>query len=159
MKKILVTIALSAAFVAIPASAQTYAGVGVGTAKTDSNNTSYKLFAGFQSTKYLGAEIAYNDLGKYRGASANSWSLAGTGTMPLHQYWNLLAKLGMTVNNTSLANASRHTDLLMGLGIGYVVAPNLNVQLEYEDFGAFPKDAIGTSSKATNWGLNAKYLF
>jgi len=159
MKKILVAIAVSAAFVAIPASAQTYAGAGIGTAKTDSRNTSYKLFAGYQSTQYLAVEAAYNDFGKYRGASANSWSLAGVGTISLHQYWNIHAKLGATMNNTSLLGTTRHTDLLTGVGVSYIAAPNLLVRLEYEDFGAMPKDIAGTSSKATNWGLNAKYSF
>ena len=159
MKKFLVAIAVSAAFVAIPASAQTYAGVGIGSAKTDSRNTSYKLFAGYQSTQYLGVEAAYNDFGNYRGANANSWSLAGVGTISLHQYWNVHAKLGATMNNTNLAGTTRHTDLLTGVGVSYIAARNLLVQLEYEDFGALPQDIFGISSKATNWGLNARYSF
>jgi opacity protein-like surface antigen len=159
MKKVFVAVALSAAFVVAPAFAETYVGAGVGIANTDSNNASYKLFAGFQSTQYLGAEIAYNDFGKYRSASGNAWSIAGIGTYPLNKLWNLTAKLGATINHTNLAGASRHSDLLTGVGVGYIVAPNMIVRLEYEDFGSLPKDAIGTSSKANNWGLNARYSF
>ena len=159
MKKIIMAVALSAAFVVAPAFAETYAGAGIGIANTDSNNTSYKLFAGFQSTKYLATEIAYNDFGQYRGASANAWSIAGIGTLPLNKYWNLTAKLGATMNHTNLAGTSRHTDLLTGVGVGYIVAPNMIVRLEYEDFGALPKDINGLSSKANNWGLNARYSF
>jgi opacity protein-like surface antigen len=159
MKKIFMAVALSAAFVAAPAFAETYAGAGIGIANTDSNNTSYKLFAGYQSTQYLGVEVAYNDFGKYRGASGNAWSIAGVGTLPLNKFWNITAKLGATMNHTDLASASRHTDLLTGVGVGYIVAPNMIVRLEYEDFGALPKDASGLSSKANNWGLNAMYSF
>jgi len=79
--------------------------------------------------------------------------------LPLNKYWNLTAKLGATMNHTDLAGASRHTDLLTGVGVGYIVAPNMIVRLEYEDFGALPKDAFGLSSKANNWGLNARYSF
>lgn len=151
--------ALSAAFVAMPATAEMYVGAGLGTAKTDSNNTSFKLFTGYQSTQYLGVELAYNDFGNYRGASANSWSLAGIGTMQMNTYWDIFAKIGATANHTNLTGSSSHSDLLAGVGVSYNVAPNLAVRFEYEDFGALPKDVHGTSSKATNLGLNAKYSF
>lgn len=72
--------AFSAAFVAIPASAEPggYVGVGAGEAKTDSHNTSYKIFGGIQATQNFGLELAYNDFRGYHNEKSDSWSLAGT---------------------------------------------------------------------------------
>ena len=49
MNKVLMAMAFSAVFVAIPASAQLYVGAGAGDPNTDSYNTSYKLLGGLQA--------------------------------------------------------------------------------------------------------------
>lgn len=166
MNKVLMAMAFSAAFVAIPASAAPsgytpsgYIGAGVGEAKTDSNNTSYKIFGGMQVAQNFGAELAYNDFGGYRGQRADSWSLAGTATMPLDKNWDIFGKLGATRNHIKFGSSSHHTDLLAGVGIGYNFTPNVSVRLEYEDFGKLPTDVNGNKMKVTNWGLNAKFSF
>ena len=165
MNKVLMAMALSAAFVAIPASAAPasaapygYIGAGIGEAKTDSDNTSYKIFAGIQPTPNFGAELAYNDFGGYRGQTADSWSLAGTGTLPLDKNWDIFGKLGATRNHIKFGGSSDHTDLLAGVGIGYNFTPNVGVRLEYEDFGKLPAVG-GNKTKVTNWGLNMKFSF
>lgn len=159
MNKILIAIAISAAFVAIPASAQPYVGGGFGAAKTDANHTSYKLFAGIQATQNFGAEIAYNDLGSYSGAKITTWSVAMTGTLPMDKNWDIFGKLGATENRTTLPGSSRKSDLLAGLGVGYNFNQNVAVRFEYEDFGKLPTNGFGFRSRASNWGLNAKYTF
>ena len=82
MKKLLMGAAIAAALVAGSASAQTYLGAGVGASRTDSSETSWKLFGGFQFNPTWGLELAYTDLGRYRGSDIESWSLAGTGRRP-----------------------------------------------------------------------------
>lgn len=85
MKKLLSACAVAAAFVALPASAQWYAGIGAGSSKTtgvdgpiigagipagtrltggDSNEGMVKLYGGYQFTPNWGVELQYSDLGK-----------------------------------------------------------------------------------------------
>ena len=202
-----ITLGTLAAIVAIPASAQWYAAVGVGsssitgmngsgavTATTNgtisgfSNETTWKLYGGYQFTPNWGLEAQYTDLGKRSGtltlsgavvgtaglsASASEWGLAGTGTIPLSNNFYLMGKLGASRNRTdnvtatigavSLAgNAQNKTGLLAGLGIGYNINKNLGIRLEYEDFGKFSSNGgiNGTSSiRADNWAISLKYAF
>ena len=64
MKKLLTCCAMAAAFVALPASAQWYGGVGVGSSKIDgagggldSSKTSAKLYGGYQITPLIGRGV------------------------------------------------------------------------------------------------------
>ncbi len=84
MKKVFLAGAIAAAFVAMPASAQWYAGVGVGSSSAsgvdgpitgagipagtrltggDSSKAVYKLYGGYQITPNWGVEAQYPDLG------------------------------------------------------------------------------------------------
>ncbi len=157
MKKILMATAVAVAFTALPASAQLYLGGGVGEAKTDTRETSWKLYGGYQFNPTWGLELGYNDLGKYRGADIESYSLAVTGTMPLNERWSLLGKLGAAENRPDAAANGNHTDVLLGVGVGYSFNKNVGLRLEYEDFGKL-SDA-GGSSRGRNVGLSLKYGF
>ena len=159
MKKTLLALAITAAFAASTAFAAPYVGVGLGSARTDSNNTGTKVFAGFQTSENLGFQVAYNDFGNYRGAKATAWSVAAVGTMPINPSWDMFAKIGATENRTTMPGSGRHADVLWGLGAGYNFNPNIALRLEYENFGKLPADNLGNRWKATNWGINAKYTF
>lgn len=159
MKKRLIVAALSAAVVAGPASAEAYLGAGVGAARTNTNETSWKLYGGFQLNPTFGLEAGYTDLGRYRGANIESWSLAGTGTLPLGTGWSLLGKLGATSNRAHFNGASNHTDLLLGVGVAYSVTKNIGVRLEYEDFGKLSDANTGNNARGNNLGLSMKYAF
>jgi opacity protein-like surface antigen len=159
MKKTLMATAIIAAFAAAPAFAGPYVGAGVGSARTDSNNTGTKVFAGFQSTENLGFQVAYNNFGGYRGAKATAWSVAVVGTMPIDPNWDVFAKVGATENRTTLPGSGRHSDVLLGMGVGYNFNKNVALRFEYEDFGKLPADNLGNRWKATNWGVNVKYTF
>ena len=105
MKKLLIASAVAAALVAGQASAQMssskmsapqlYVGAGAGRVKNDNREDSWKLYAGYQFDQTWGAEVAYNDLGQYRGADVESWSLAGPGTMPMNEKWALKPQVKM----------------------------------------------------------------
>src|SRR5712691_280449 len=135
MKKILVTMALGAAFAAAPASAQVYVGAGLGIAHTDSSETSWKILGGYQHDRHWGIEAAYTDLGSYRGSSADSLSLAFTGTLPLDRRWALIAKAGVASNRTRAAGSSDRADALVGIGVAYAVNRRFGLRLEYEQYG------------------------
>lgn len=159
MKKLLMAAAVAAALVAGQASAQMYLGAGAGSSKTDNREDSWKLYGGYQFNPTWGAELGYNDLGRYRGADVESWTLAGTGTMPLNERWSLLGKLGVAMNRPQSAGLSDRTDLLMGLGVGYTLSRNVGLRLEYEDFGKLAKNGIGSDSRGNNVSLSLKYMF
>lgn len=159
MKKTLMAVAISVAFVATVASAEPYVGAGLGVSRTDSQQTSSKLLVGFQATQNFGVEVAYNDFGGYRGANVTAWSAALVGTLPIDPNWDIFGKLGATENRTTLAGSGRHSDILAGVGIGYNFNKNFALRLEYEDFGKLPTDINGNRWNVTNWGLNAKYSF
>ena len=159
MKKLLLAAAFSAALVAGPASAQMYLGAGVGASKTDTDENSWKLYGGFQFSPTWGLELGYTDLGRYRGSDIESWSLAGTGTLPLGARWALLGILGAASNRPNFAGASNHTGLLVGVGVGYSMTRNLGLRLEYEDFGRLSNVGTGNNSRGSNLGLGLKYAF
>ncbi len=159
MKIVLMAAAVSAALIAGPAAAEMYLGGGVGEARTDTRETSWKAYGGFQLTPLWGVEVGYTDLGSYRGADVASWSLAGTGTVPLGERWSLLGKVGAAANHPKFAGASNHTDLLLGVGVGYGLTKNLGLRLEYEDFGKLSKTSTGNNSRGNNLGLSVKYAF
>jgi OOP family OmpA-OmpF porin len=157
MNKLLITAALAAALFAGQASAQMYVGAGAGSTKNDNREDSWKLYAGYQFDRTWGMEVAYTDLGQYRGADVESWSLAGTGTMPLNEKWALLGKLGASANRTDFAGGGDHTALLVGLGVSYSMNKNMGLRLEYEDFGKLSD--VGNDSHGKNVSISLKYGF
>jgi OOP family OmpA-OmpF porin len=158
MKKLLIAAAVSAALFAGQASAQMYVGAGVGSSKNDNREDSWKLYAGYQFDRTWGIEGAYTDLGKYQGADVESWSLAGTGTMHLNEQWSLIGKLGASTNRADFAGASDHTDVLVGLGLGYSFTKSVGMRLEYEDLGKLSDAGVG-NSRGKNLSLSLKYGF
>jgi opacity protein-like surface antigen len=157
MKKLLMAAVFAASLVAGPASAQIYLGAGVGASDTDTSESSWKLYLGNQVNPTWGIELGYTDLGRYRGSDINSWSLAGTGTLPMVERWSLLGKLGVAFNRPHFAGASDRTGLLVGLGVGYRVSRNLGLRLEYEDFGDLSDVSTGNNSRGSNLGLSLNY--
>lgn len=159
MKKLLLAAALSATFIAAPAAAEMYVGGGAGRSDTDSGQNSWKLYGGYQFTPTWGVELGYTDLGKYRGAGVESWSLAGTATLPLATGWTLLGKVGFARNNADFAGAEQKSSTLYGIGVGYALNSNLGLRLEYEDFGKLANTGAGTDDKGSNVALSLKYSF
>lgn len=159
MKKLLMAAALSATCIAGPAAAEMYLGGGVGKSDTDRGHNSWKLYGGYQFSPTWGVELGYTDLGKYRGADVESWSLAGTLTVPLAERWTMLGKLGLARNNSDFTGAEKKSSTLAGVGVGYALNQNLGLRLEYEDYGKLANTGVGTSNKGSNVALSVKYSF
>lgn len=159
MKILLIAAAIAGTFLAGPASAQMYVGAGAGSARTDTNDTSWKAYVGYQFSPIWGIEAGYTDLGSNRGANVETWSLAGTATLPLNERWSLLAKLGAAENHVHFRDVGKHADLLMGVGVGYAFNKNLGMRLEYEDFGKLSSYNDGYDSRGSNLALSVKYSF
>jgi opacity protein-like surface antigen len=160
MKRLLTAAVLSAAFAAAQASAQqVYVGGGVGTAHTDSSEVSFKILGGYQVNRHWGFEAAFTDLGGYRGADADSVSVAATATLPLDRHWALFAKAGAASNRTRTPGSTDHTDALVGIGVGYTINRHVGVRVEYEQYGRLAGPASGFNDRADNLALVGKYSF
>ena len=162
MKRILSALISSAALAAAPACGQVsyvYLGAGVGIANTDSSEFSWKILGGYQHDRHWGIEAAYTDLGRYRGAGADSLSLAFTGTLPLDRRWALIAKAGVASNRTRIAGSSDHADALAGIGVAYSVNRRLGLRLEYEQYGRVAGPGSAFDDRADNLALIGKVSF
>ena len=157
MKKLLAAAAFSALIVG-PVAAQGYVGVGVGEAKTDNNNTSFKVYGGYQIDPIWGVELAYNNLDHRSGTDTENLTLAGTGTLALNPTWSLLGKVGIAANRSDGSDFGNHSDLMLGAGVAYSLNKNVSLRLEYEDFGKLGNNNAGNSS-AHNVALSLKYGF
>jgi len=153
-----------------------------------SNDTSYKIYGGYQFTKNWGIEAGYNDLGNSYNVDftiaglpgsgsvkIQNWYLAGTGTLPLTDQFSIFGKLGAVANHSSLGNvcvsgvcvpggSDNHTDVLLGAGVQFAFTRNWAALLEYEDYGKVSSDDVwGTggsgSAKANSWYASVKYSF
>lgn len=156
MKKILALAALSAALFAGSAAAQMYVGAGLGEARPDNGDASWKVYGGVQLTPMLGVELGYLNLGKNRGSEFDAWSLAGTGTFALDDRWALIGKVGGASLRT---NGVDETNLLLGAGVSFAMNKNFGLRLEYEDFGRIYEFAPGDDARTQNLGLSVRYLF
>jgi outer membrane protein with beta-barrel domain len=102
---ILVLIALTAAAVATPASAQFFVGMGLGQSRVDhstasgvangvpftlsgldSNETTFQFNGGYQFTETWGIQIQYTDLGTRNGTISALGSTGGTGDVKAYQW-------------------------------------------------------------------------
>lgn len=158
MKKLLMGAAFCGALVAGPASAQMYIGAGAGVADTDSGESSWKLYGGYQFVPRWGVEVGYTDLGEYRGGSIDSTTLAATFTHAFGERWSFLAKLGQAWNSPHAAGVRQNSDFYAAVGLGYSFNKNLGLRLEYEDFGEL-SDSPGPIGSGSNLALSVKYGF
>ncbi len=142
---------------------QSFVGVSAGQSDTnvggDSRKTAAKLFAGYDFTRNWAIEGGYADLGKPQWPQGESretaWYLAGKGTMPINNQFDLFAKLGASWNKVAL-NDTRKSDLYAGVGGEYLFSKQVGLRLEYEDFGKFGDDNVGRH-RASAWTLGLDF--
>lgn len=178
MKTSLKVLAAVLAIASAPAMAQFYLGGSVGQADHKMNRsdwaqggsnstykdtaTGYKIFGGYQFTPMWGIEGGYIDLRRYEATvtpavaanagtatvKVNSWSLFGTGTLPIANGFSAFGKLGISRNtskmsftsngvafNASDSGSSNKTSFAYGIGASYAINKQVAVRVEYEDFG------------------------
>jgi OOP family OmpA-OmpF porin len=169
MKKQLIAMAVAAVplFGAQAAMAQGYLGVSggasfydvdcAGTTSCDKNDTSFKLYGGYNINPNFAIEGGYTSLGK---ASANvgtlraelkasGFEVAGVGKFPAAQNLELFVKLGLSVmtgeaviSGSAPSSAEEDsTELLAGFGLSYNINKQAAVRAEYETRNVkFPGD-------------------
>jgi OmpA-OmpF porin, OOP family len=185
MKKQLFAVVVGAAL-AFPLFAQAegaYVGGNIGRAELKAggdgfgkeNKTSFKAYAGYDFTANFGVEGGYVGFGKVKGndgtesSSGDTSALyaAVTGTLPLNEQFSLLAKVGITRNETKIkiddtnfhfSSTENKTSALIGVGGAYNINKNLSAVAEYEHFGKTLQ--LGDSHiKASQFSVGLRYKF
>lgn len=174
-------------FADIPSFSGTFGGYPVSLSGDKKTDTGYTVFAGYNVTRYWGAEVGYNDLGsqytikgvfngtpfKSGGIRAYNYYAALTGTLPLYQHFALHGKLGWVDNHIKASNvcvsgagcvdvssSSSHSDVLYGVGVSYAVTSQWLAQLDYANYGKMEKSDQGFDAiKGSSVSLSAKYCF
>ena len=187
MRKFAIAALVALGLVAAPAFAADtgpYFGAGVGQFNVqlddldfDEGDVGFKIFGGYNFLKWLGAEVAYIDGGtaedKYSdpdlgsakvGIDVSAFTLAGVGTLPIGDMFELYGKLGMAFWDGDLrisasglicdelaaeglpcseTDSESGEDFYWGIGAGVNFGENFNIRVEYEAFqiGADDVDA------------------
>lgn len=165
-----------------------YVGVNVGstelkiTADGDSgseNGTGGKVYAGYQFTPAIGAELGYVRFGDISatedgftvGFKPNSFYAALTGTMVMTPKVNLFGKIGAARTDSNVYVEYQRerisidrsgTSVMFGLGVQYKFSERLSLVAEYENFGKILKlnsDDLSADANASLVSVGLRYAF
>ena len=189
MKKILLAALLASSSIAAYAQ-NVYVGVDLvnsrysfdipGVPSNSGSKTTGKFVLGYNITPVWAVEGGYVDLGSpsYNftyltvpvsvKADANSWYLAGKGTVPLNDQFSAYGKLGFSRNHLgasasaaapgAFARASDNkTSLYAGIGVQYNFNKNIGWTAEFERFG--PSDGGDGGSKRNAFSTGLRFSF
>jgi OmpA-OmpF porin, OOP family len=125
----------------------------------DEEDSSWKIFGGYQFNRHFAVELGYSDLGEVSeteptilgnvtGAlKATVWDLVAVASMPIADGFSIFGKVGLYRADTdftasaiglSVTESDSNTDLTFGVGARYDFTRNLGVRLEwqrYQDVG------------------------
>ena len=169
---------------AAPAATNLYVGVGVGSAQqkievdgySDTiSKTAFNLNGGYKFDQNFALEVGYASFGKASGSEdgvsasiePTSFYVAGVATYPVSPVFSVYGKLGAARNRTKLSatigtdsfsNTQTETTLVAGVGVAYTVAPNIDLTLEYLNFGK-AVDTNGVTVKPSQLTVGARFAF
>lgn len=131
-----------------------------GATSCDDEDSSWKIFGGYQFNKHFALEFGYADLGEATASvslppftangalKATVWELVAVGSMPIADRFSIFGKIGLYRGDTdfdvtvpglgSASESDSNTDLTFGIGARYDFTRNLGVRLEwqrYQDVG------------------------
>ncbi len=140
-------------------------------------DTSYKVFGGYQFNRNIALEAGYFNLGKFTyltslpgGTMNGRYDIEGVnldlvGTMPLSTRWSALARLGVQYTNTRDAfsgpglpatapvdNSQRANGGKVGVGLQYEMTPSVFVRAEAERHRV--KDGLGSNGDVNAFNLS-----
>ena len=163
--------------------------LGFTNASTVSNtkDTGYRLFGGYQLHKYIAIEAAYVDLGRFgfrtdvtpRGSLSGStridgFELSAVGTVPLGERFGVFARVGALAAQTKTSytgggsietllggenQRKRSTDLSYGVGINYNINKNLSVRADWSRYEKLGDVLTGGRTNASLYALGLVYRF
>lgn len=181
MKTLTIVLSCAALAAALPAAAQTetrtgsafssaYIGGSIGQSKfkngcsdlpggvsCDDKDTAWRLFAGYQFTPFLAAEVGYADLGKIDGSlgaanaelKANALDLVGVAKLPITSQLGVYGKAGAYRGETKLSSnvgvSGKDTDSgwTYGAGLQWDVIRNVGLRLEWQRYDDIGGDDTG----------------
>ena len=121
-------------------------------ARADTQDSGFKLYAGYRAVKWFGVEAAYSDLLSGRQTSmgvdfsvaVNYWSAAAVGLLPVHPRFELWAKVEATRWNTDVTlddgisppvgGGGTGTGLGYGVGFDWYALRRVGIRVEWESF-------------------------
>jgi OOP family OmpA-OmpF porin len=134
----------------------------------DDNDTAWKVLAGYQFNRHLGAEAGYTDLGEF-GASGvlggvsvtgtvgvTAFELVGVGSFPVMDRFSLYGKLGFyraeteqnvtgTLGTVTITEntTEKNTDLTFAFGARFDITRNLGIRAEWQRYLDVGGDDVG----------------
>ena len=159
MKKLTIALSCAAALAAaLPAAAQNpsrlssvYVGADLGQSKftdgcrlrgitssdCDDKDSSWGLFAGYNFTPNLAAEVGYHDLGTVSDGNSvdgQALELVGVGRFPITERFSAYGKLGGYRGHLKNRESEANTDLTYGVGVQYDFTNHLGVRGEWQRY-------------------------
>lgn len=144
---------------------------------SESQDTSYKLFGGYQFNRNIGLELGYFNLGKFTystslpaGTMNGRYETEGlhldlVGTLPLGSHWSVLSRIGAHHAITrdafggpglpataSVDNSQRANNIKVGLGLQYELTPSLFLRGEAERYRV--KDGVGNNGDVNVFSMS-----
>ncbi len=146
----------------------------------DSHETAWKLFGGYQFNDIIAAEVAYNDLGRFKGVTsisvpapastaggtwdASAISVSAVATYQLASRFGFLFKGGLAVTrlNASVSQFSANetrVQPLLGVGVKFDATKTIGIRGEFERFNNVG-DGDKTGQSVINvWSVSALFRF
>jgi OmpA-OmpF porin, OOP family len=141
-----------------------YIGGGIGQAdvkEISDEDTSMKIFGGYQINRTWAVELGYTDFGKVSAGgaefSSNAWELVGVGTLPLGDgKFGLFGKAGFFWGEAKGGGVKDDSvELTYGVGAAWNFTPNLALRGEYQRY----TDVGNGASDVDVLGINVVYRF
>ncbi len=154
---------------------------------SNTKDTGYRLFGGYQLHKYIAVEAAYVDLGRFsfrtdvtpRGSLTGStridgFELSALGTLPIGDRFGLFARVGALAAQTKTSytgggsietliggdtQKKRSTELVYGAGAMYNINKNLSVRGEWSRYERLGNIYTGGRTDANLYSLGVVYRF
>ena len=129
----------------------------------DSNDSGYKVFAGWSFLKFVGAEASYVDFGSQKdtispgtdlSVDTTGWDVFVVGQLPFGKHFELFAKAGVIVWDASQSasglingdSSDNGNDPAYGAGLKFHFAHFFGIRLEYERFDIKDTDKVDMAS-------------
>ncbi|MFN2645154.1 MAG: outer membrane beta-barrel protein [Burkholderiales bacterium] len=182
-KATIAILGLAAATLAVPAAAQmrspslssAYIGGSIGQSKfkadcgpldCDKEDTSFRLFGGYQFTPNIAAELGYASLGKLKvngidgDIEATAWDLSAVGMFPIVDKLSILGRLGVArvegkASGAFGSESDTKNGVTFGLGAQYDFTRNLGLRAEWQRY----KVDAGSAGDADLDNLNIGVLW
>ena len=151
------------------------------TTQIDSQSTTWKVFGGYQFNENFAVEVAYHDLGSFKGVTtitgpvasvaAGKWdatagSLAAVGMYPLVKGLFVTGKAGLAVTDLKVSvpgalysPSVNRVQPLLGAGLKYEFNKTFGVRAEFERFNNVGDGSSTGQSPIHVWTLGAQVRF